>query len=105
MNQGGTPPATSAPIIEPAEVPTMNSALPGSHSVSFASALSPPVSHAPPSTPPAPSTNPTLTNSRFPSTSGVQTPEASQTSPFQGNPGDPHSGGAGQRGAPASGRG
>ena len=70
MNQGGTPAATRAPIIEPAEVPTMNSELPGSQSVSFASALSPPVSHAPPSTPPAPSTSPTLTD----------------TSRFQGNP-------------------
>ena len=69
MNQGGTPAAASAPIIEPAEVPTMNSELPGSQSVSSASALSPPVSHAPPSTPPAPSTSPTLTDSRFPSTS------------------------------------
>src|SRR5215213_1182192 len=67
MNQGGIPAATSAPIIDPADVPTMNSALPGSQSVSFASALSPPVSHAPPSTPPAPSTNPTLTDRRFPS--------------------------------------
>ena len=34
MNQGGTPAATSAPIIEPADVPTMYSALPGSQSVS-----------------------------------------------------------------------
>src|SRR5215210_2304011 len=86
MNQGGMPAAVSAPIIEPADVPTMNSALPGSHSVSFASALRPPVSHAPPSTPPAPSTNPTLTDSRFPSKSGVQTPEASRSAPVQGKP-------------------
>ena len=61
MNQGGTPEATSAPIIEPADVPTMWSALPGSHSVSRASASSAPVSQAPPRTPPAPSTNPTFT--------------------------------------------
>ena len=38
MNQGGTPAALSAPIIDPALVPTMNSALPGSQSVSCASA-------------------------------------------------------------------
>ena len=29
MNQGGTPAAMSAPTIDPAEVPTMKSALPG----------------------------------------------------------------------------
>ena len=74
MNQGGTPAATSAPIIEPAEVPTMKSALPGSQSVSFASALSPPVSQAPPSTPPAPSTSPTLTDSALPLTSPAVNP-------------------------------
>lgn len=61
MNQGGTPAATRAPIIDPAEVPTMRSALPGSQPVSSAIAARPPVSHAPPRTPPAPSTNPTLT--------------------------------------------
>ena len=36
MNHGGIPPATSAPIIDPAEVPTTKSALPGSQSVSRA---------------------------------------------------------------------
>ena len=60
MNQGGTPDAHSAPIIEPAEVPTMWSALIGSQPVSCASACRPPVSQAPPITPPAPSTSPTL---------------------------------------------
>ena len=60
MNQGGIPDATSAPIIDPAEVPTMYSAPAGSHSVSRASASSAPVSQAPPRTPPAPSTNPTF---------------------------------------------
>src|SRR2546421_1770796 len=60
MNQGGTPDASSAPIIDPAEVPTMRSALAGSQPVSVASASSPPVSQAPPITPPAPSTRPTL---------------------------------------------
>ncbi len=61
MNHGGIPAARSAPIIEPAEVPTMWSALPGSHPVSRATASRPPVSHAPPMTPPAPSTSPTFT--------------------------------------------
>ena len=60
MNHGGTPAASSAPIIEPALVPTMRSAVAGSHPVSVARACSPPVSHAPPITPPAPSTSPTL---------------------------------------------
>src|SRR6185437_4703915 len=60
MNQGGTPDAQSAPIIDPADVPTTWSALAGSQPVSRASASRPPVSHAPPSTPPAPSTSPTL---------------------------------------------
>ena len=69
MNQGGTPAALRAPIIAPAEVPTMNSALPGSQSVSSARACRPPVSQAPPSTPPAPSTRPTLM-SRIPVTHG-----------------------------------
>src|SRR5205085_3384209 len=59
MNHGGTPEASRAPIIEPAEVPTMRSALAGSHPVSVASASRPPVSQAPPITPPAPSTSPT----------------------------------------------
>ena len=48
MNQGGTPAASSAPIIAPAEVPTIRSALAGSQPVSWASASSPPVSQAPP---------------------------------------------------------
>ena len=60
MNHGGTPDATSAPIIEPADVPTIRSALAGSQPVSVASASRAPVSHAPPITPPAPSTSPTL---------------------------------------------
>ena len=60
MNHGGTPAASSAPIIEPALVPTMRSAVAGSQPVSVASASSPPVSHAPPMTPPAPRTRPTL---------------------------------------------
>jgi hypothetical protein len=73
MNHGGTPAATSAPIIAPAEVPTMYSALPGSHSVSRAIACSPPVSHAPPSTPPAPSTSPTLITVSLPPVPGPET--------------------------------
>src|SRR5215210_6209448 len=60
MNQGGTPAAVKAPIIEPAEVPTMWSALPGSQPVWRQIASRPPVSHAPPSTPPAPRTSPTF---------------------------------------------
>ena len=60
MNHGGTPAAVKAPITEPAEVPTMRSALPGSQPVSRAIACSAPVSHAPPSTPPAPRTSPTF---------------------------------------------
>ena len=64
MNHGGTPDARSAPIIEPADVPTMTSALAGSQPVSVASACSPPVSQAPPMTPPAPSTRPTFMRSR-----------------------------------------
>ncbi len=60
MNQGGTPHATRAPIIEPADVPTMYSALPGSQPVSLAIACSAPVIQAPPSVPPAPSTKPIL---------------------------------------------
>src|SRR3954449_2569630 len=63
MNHGGTPDASSAPIIEPALVPTMYSALAGSQPVSCAIASRPPVSQAPPMTPPAPSTSPTLTSS------------------------------------------
>src|SRR4051812_48337453 len=59
MNHGGTPAATSDPIIDPAEVPTMYSALPGSQRVAWATAYMPPVSQAPPRTPPAPSTRPT----------------------------------------------
>src|SRR4051794_39255571 len=59
MNHGGTPAATSDPIIDPAEVPTMYSALPGSQRVALAMAYMPPVSQAPPRTPPAPSTRPT----------------------------------------------
>ena len=58
MNQGGTPEAQREPIIEPAEVPTMWSALAGSQPVSRASASRPPVSQAPPITPPAPRTSP-----------------------------------------------
>ena len=60
MNHGGTPAASSAPIIEPALVPTIRSALAGSHPVSVASACNPPVSQAPPMTPPAPRTRPTF---------------------------------------------
>src|SRR4051794_18352983 len=59
MNQGGTPAATREPIIDPAEVPTMYSALPGSQRVAWAMAYMPPVNQAPPRTPPAPSTSPT----------------------------------------------
>jgi hypothetical protein len=84
MNQGGTPAATSAPIMEPAEVPTIWSALPGSQSVSRANALSPPTSHAPPSTPPAPSTSPTFTETRFPSNSRPQTPTRTNPLPPPG---------------------
>src|SRR4051812_11155192 len=62
-NQGGTPEASSAPIMLPAEVPTTYSALAGSQPVCRAIASSPPVSQAPPMTPPAPSTRPTLTAS------------------------------------------
>src|SRR4051812_39628200 len=61
MNHGGTPEASSAPIMLPADVPTTYSALAGSHPVCRAIASSPPVSQAPPMTPPAPSTRPTLT--------------------------------------------
>ena len=60
MNHGGRPAAVKAPMTEPADVPTMRSALPGSHPVSVASASSAPVSQAPPATPPAPSTSPTF---------------------------------------------
>src|SRR5436305_14334779 len=60
MNHGGTPDASSEPIIAPADVPTTRSALAGSQPVSVASACSPPVSQAPPMTPPAPSTRPTF---------------------------------------------
>src|SRR4051794_2955949 len=60
MNHGGSPDASSAPIIDPAEVPTMFSALPGSQPDSAVSASSAPVSQAPPMTPPAPRTSPTL---------------------------------------------
>ena len=42
MNHGGTPPATSAPIIEPAEVPTSRSALAGSQESSSAMVARPP---------------------------------------------------------------
>src|SRR3954454_23691796 len=60
MNQGGTPDATSAPITEPAEVPTMWSAAPGSHPVSSARPARRPVTQAHPRTPPAPNTRPTF---------------------------------------------
>ena len=60
MNQGGTPPASSAASIEPAEVPTITSALAGSQPVSSATASSAPTSQAPPWTPPAPRTSPTF---------------------------------------------
>jgi hypothetical protein len=70
MNQAGTPAAMRAPIIETAEVPTMYSALPGSQRVSRARASSPPVSQAPPSTPPAPITSPTFIDVRFPAAPG-----------------------------------
>src|SRR2546430_393789 len=61
MNHGGTPPAaTIVPMTEPADVPTTTSALPGSPPVSSTSAYSAPGSHAPPVTPPAPRTRPTL---------------------------------------------
>ncbi len=73
MNQGGTPAATSVPTIDPAEVPTMKSALPGSQSVSRASAWRPPVSQAPPSTPPAPSTSPTFMTAQVPARTTGQT--------------------------------
>ena len=66
MNHGGTPPASSAASIEPADVPTMISALAGSQPVSVASASRPPVSQAPPCTPPAPRTSPILTHSGYP---------------------------------------
>src|SRR2546423_10410019 len=65
MNHGGTPDASSPPIIDPAEVPTMRSALAGSQPVSVARASRPPVSQAPPITPPAPSTSPTRGDRRF----------------------------------------
>jgi hypothetical protein len=65
MNHGGSPEASRPPIIAPAEVPTMRSALPGSQPVSDARASSAPVSHAPPMTPPAPRTSPTLTGDRL----------------------------------------
>ena len=41
MNHGGMPAAVNAPMTEPAEVPTMRSALPGSQPVSSASASRP----------------------------------------------------------------
>src|SRR5262245_40882650 len=59
MNHGGIPEASSALIIDPADVPTMWSASAGSQPVSVASAYRPPVIHAPPTIPPAPSTRPT----------------------------------------------
>src|SRR5262249_28105342 len=58
MNHGGTPEAHSDPIIAPAEVPTMRSAVAGSQPVSCASAYIAPASHPPPITPPPPSTSP-----------------------------------------------
>ena len=63
MNQGGRPEATREPIIDPAEVPTITSAVAGSQPVSRARASSPPVSQAPPWMPPAPRTKPTLITS------------------------------------------
>src|SRR4051812_11659841 len=60
MNHGGTLLASRLPIMLPALVPTMYSALAGSQPVRCAIASSPPVSQAPPMTPPAPSTRPTL---------------------------------------------
>ena len=66
MNHGGTPLASRAPVIEPADVPTMYSALPGSQPVSVAIAWSAPVIQAPPSVPPAPSTKPILGSSGGP---------------------------------------
>jgi hypothetical protein len=64
MNHGGTPPASNAPIIDPALVPRMTSAVAGSHPVPSVTAASAPASQAPPRTPPAPSTRPTRGRSR-----------------------------------------
>src|SRR5947209_13998717 len=57
------PVATSDPMTEPAEVPTMYSASVARQPVSDSSASSAPMSHDAPTTPPAPRTNPTrITN-------------------------------------------
>src|SRR2546423_7325276 len=53
------PVATSVPMTEPAEVPTMYSASAARQPVSDSSASSAPISHDAPTTPPAPRTMPT----------------------------------------------
>src|SRR3954469_3353821 len=59
MYSGGRPDATSVPITEPAEVPTMYSASAARQPVSDSSASSAPISQEAHTTPPAPRTNPT----------------------------------------------
>ena len=61
-SDAGTPRRTSVPVIEPADDPTMMSADLGSHPSSASSADSTPAWYACPTTPPAPSTKPTLLN-------------------------------------------
>ena len=58
---GDRPARSVVPAIEPADVPTMTSAVRASHPVDSARAASTPACHAPPATPPAPRTRPTRT--------------------------------------------
>src|SRR4051812_22784399 len=58
MSDGERPLAVSEPTTDPADVPTMTSALDGAQPVADSSASSAPTSHDPPTTPPAPSTSP-----------------------------------------------
>src|SRR5262245_45784877 len=60
MSAGARPARRVAPVIDPAEVPTMTSARRASQPIASWSAASTPPWNAPPATPPAPSTNATL---------------------------------------------
>ena len=61
MSCAPNPARKVAPASEPADVPTMTSAVRGSHPIDFCSAARTPEWNAPPATPPAPKTSATVT--------------------------------------------
>src|ERR671935_1170984 len=103
MYSASMPEATNAPTTDPAEVPTIRSASPARQPVSDSSASSPPMSHEAPTTPPAPSTNPTLMFVALPPVATVEPDRRSAGSAPQTPGGVPQRPPPPARGAPGQG--